>query len=216
MNFKLVINHLFAKHYTDSRLHVSRGNRKTGAIPAVSFTPGRTCSAAACKTCLIEGCYALRMYKFRETIRNAWDENTDFVLQDPQSFYNALYGNLARRKNPVPFFRWCVGGDIFTTALWEIVLQIARDFPETKFLLFTKQFDLIPAGRIPSNLVIIPSAWHGVEVPENLKRRFAIAYCLEHDEKAPAKTAVCPGSCITCNYCFNLSKKAGNVAFYKH
>lgn len=198
------------------KLHVSRGNRKTGAIPAISFMPGRTCSKSACETCLKQGCYALRMVQWRESIRRAWQENTDFAACDIQGFYYALYMNLKRRRKPIPFFRWCVGGDIFTSDLWQVVFQIAEDFPETRFLVFTKQFDLIPSRKAPGNLVIIPSAWDGVEIPEKLKRKFAIAYCLQHGQKAPAKSAVCPGSCTTCNYCFNLTKKRGNVAFYKH
>ena len=42
-------------------------------------------------------------------------------------------------------FRFHVGGDIIDNIYFDYMVAIARDFPETKFLAFTKKYEIVNA-----------------------------------------------------------------------
>lgn len=194
---------------------ISNGNMKVGAIPNMSLTPGTSCSREACKTCHVNGCYAMKAYKQYPATRAAWDSNTEnalFNLEGMESNLDAYFS----RVNAPRFFRVHVGGDFITREYAEMWARIAEKHHGTKFLAFTKQFDNVRGVNFPENFALILSAWEGIEIPEDLKAMYPVAYCVDTFDAAPADAMPCPGHCDTCGACWFLRATGKNVAFEKH
>ena len=92
------------------KTRISDGNSKVGRIPNISLTPGRTCSAEACRTCLAGGCYAMKSYRMYPSVRRSWDANTDLAINDLATMereLTAYFGSMVAPR----FFRIHVAGD---------------------------------------------------------------------------------------------------------
>ena len=190
-------------------LTISLGNMKTGAIPAISLPPIKTCRKnAPCRT----SCYAMKAWRAYPTAKAAWDGNLKFFKKDPAKFEEAIDKILV--KLTPKFFRWHVAGDIPSQEYFTIVKKIAKKHNKTKFLIFTKQYEF-NYTRAPKNLVVVFSAWPGLKMPRHRK---SIAFM--RDKKSPdnriKNTIECPGNCETCGACWSLSKLNKNVVFDKH
>ena len=196
-------------------IKISHGNRKVGTIPNLSLTPGRTCSAEACKTCLTGGCYAMKSYRMYSNVRNAWDTNTDIAI----NHLDIMEAELTRYfsgMNAPRFFRLHVAGDFVTreyAAMWS---RIAAGAPHTNFLAFTKQWDMIRGIDFPANFSMVLSSWPGTVIPSDLRERYSVAWLDDGTEDIPADAMECPGHCENCGACWSLAKKGIDVRFAKH
>lgn len=202
-------------NYKDIEISISDGNMKTGAIAAFSLTPGRTCSKEACATCYKEGCYARKSYRMYPSVRKAWDANTDVVENNLAAFEKAM-NTFFSGMNAPRFFRIHVSGDFVTKEYAKTWARIARKNPGTKFLAFTKQWANINGVRFPENFSLVLSGWNGVSIPENLTKKYPVAFCIENGQEMPKNAIECPGHCDTCGMCWNLKKTGKDVAFRKH
>lgn len=216
--------------------HEPTGNGKTGeAIPVTNITPGVTCSACACSSCLLEGCYAVKNafrggYKYspesgrpdgkiNATLKN-WAENTALVLDRLPVYVKCLRRSLeAFQAAGVQEVRIHGAGDFVTLAYaWEIY-KAAKDFPGLRFLAFTKVWE---AARLINfdtlaNFSLVLSAWPGQEVPEDLRRRYRVSWCQDGTEdRVPADAMHCPGNCDECGLCWYLDDIGRDVWFTKH
>lgn len=68
---------------TDATIHISLGNTKTGAIPSFSLPSGATCSAQACKTCYVQGCYARKIERLRPSVHKTYEDNLLYAKKYP-------------------------------------------------------------------------------------------------------------------------------------
>lgn len=198
------------------KIHISTGNAKLGKVPNFSLVPGRTCSAEACKTCLKEGCYAMKSYRVYPSVKKAWDDNTAAAVEN----LPALEAELTRYfsgMNAPRYFRLHVGGDFVSreyAAMWARVMEKA---PHTNFLAFTKQFDHIRGVQFPANASIVLSAWPGCEIPADLRSLYSVAWLDDGTEsRIPADAIPCPGNCEHCGACWGLAKIKLDVCFAKH
>lgn len=195
-------------------LSISLENTKLGKIPNFNLPPGKTCSTQACKSCLLDGCYAMKAYRIYPSCRAAWDMNLDCVKRYPERVKDSLL--LVIRKYKPAFFRIHSAGDFFTSWYFWMWLEIVRECPDTAFLAFSKQFDIIRTldGDIPHNLIIKPSGWHDIDIPDDLIKTYGGgAYCVEEGDTVPENAIECPGDCRTCHYCY---KSTESVYFHKH
>lgn len=197
------------------RAQIRTGNTKLGPIPNFSLPPGVTCSAAARRTCFIDGCYAVNTQNQYKEARGAWHNNYKALKNDPRAVFEGIRAYL-RKYKPL-FFRLHVSGDFFAAwYLWEW-MEIFREFPETCFLAFTKQFNIIrPSAQdlaTTPNLHLYLSGWSGIKIPADLKKLFPVADCVTRDMLAPVDSFECGGSCETCSHCFTTRS---NVYFHKH
>ena len=118
--------------------HLSRGNTKLGKVVNVSLDPDLTCGPHL--PCFNDGCYA-RAIKCRNRLLGLqWTENTLTALNAPTVFFQ--YIRMYLEAFPVKHFRWHVGGDIPDQGYLTRMKQMAKDFPGTRFLCFTKTHDL--------------------------------------------------------------------------
>lgn len=186
-------------------ISISDGNMKTGAIPAYSLTPGKTCSKEACETCFVDGCYACKSYRMYPSVRKAWDSNTDIVLSNLTAFESAM--NVFFDSMSAPrFFRVHVAGDFVTREYAETWARIAAKHPGTRFLAFTKQWDNVRGVTFPENFSLVLSGWKNTTIPSDLTALYPIADCIEKDDEIPADYIECPGHCDTCGMCWGLAK----------
>lgn len=195
------------------KAHISNGNSKLGNIGNWSVTPGRTCSACACKTCLLDGCYALDSYNRFPTTRAAWDENTELAMHNLPALEAILNAYFAAITAP-RYFRVHVGGDFFSREYAEMWARVAAAAPGTRFLAFTKQWDCVRGVAFPENFKLILSAWPGTEIPADLLALYHVAWLDDGTvDGIPADAIVCPGKCETCGTCWNLDH---DTVFIKH
>lgn len=196
-------------------ISISDGNMKTGAIPAFSLTPGRTCSKEACRTCFVNGCYACKSYKMYPSVRKSWDGNTDVVTTNLKAFENAMDIFFSSMTAP-RFFRIHVSGDFVTKDYARAWARIAKRHPGTKFLAFTKQWENVRGIRFPENFSLVLSGWKDTTIPADLTAKYPIADCIEKGDSIPDGYMECPGHCDSCGMCWNLKETGKNVAFRKH
>ena len=194
-------------------ISISLGNSKMGAVPSWSLTPGVTCSPEACKTCFVGGCYAKKLYKLRPTVRNAYDRNTKFVMENLPEFIRIM--DLWLQLNEPRRFRVHVSGDFFSREYAEAWIEIANRNPGTVFLAFTKQFAIVDGLKFPENFKLYLSGWPGMEIPEHLRKQYHTAWMQDGTEtRIPEGCHECPGNCNTCKkFCWDGD---GDTYFHKH
>lgn len=192
------------------------------SIPAINLPPIITCrDDAPCAKCAKEGggCYALRGHFIYSSVKKRLAENLEAYKENPKLYFEMI-ANQTRLYN---FVRWHSSGDIVDTAYLEGMCRVARKNKFTRYLAFTKKFELVnefiaSGKRIPSNLKIVFSTWKEF-VPENPYSLPMASVYFPRDKKAnayvPNNAYTCPGKCAECTMCWNLKKGEG-VVFRKH
>ena len=168
---------------------VSNGNSKMGRIPNWSVVPVRDCPN--CTECR-EKCYALKAWRQYPSTRNSWNANSrEAHAGDLKSVREYL-----TRKKP-RWFRVHVAGDFFSREYAQQWAEIARQFPQTRFLAFTKAFAQIEGVNWPENVAVVRSVFPG----QSLRGNGPIAFAGEPGDysgamKRRAELAMtCPGKC---------------------
>jgi hypothetical protein len=187
---------------------ISAGNSKLGKIPNISLPPVLACAnSTACRA----KCYALKAWRQYPATRRAWGHNFRLWRRDPGAYWQGIR-NYLEAKRP-PFFRWHVAGDIQDQSYLDKMRWLAVAFPETRFLCFTKRFDL-DYGWISGNLVIRFSLWPGLALPRWTDYKRPMAWYQDGNEtRIPKGAKVCPGSCAKCRHCWTSSR---DVVFKAH
>lgn len=191
-------------------MSVSQGNKKIGSIPNWSIIPVRDCPN--CKACK-HTYYALKAWKQYPGVRKSWTENSKLAHKLDLS---PVVEYLAKRSPK--WFRVHVAGDFFSREYLMLWIDIAKRFPGTRFLAFTKAFDIVNGAQVPPNFQLILSAWKG-QCPDGVG---PVAYAGEssdydgkHGNRA-SKAILCPGSCEGCMVCWSLGKAGRDVRFELH
>jgi hypothetical protein len=199
-------------------VHISHGVSKLGAdIPSVNLPVGCTCRKDA--PCF-KKCYARRGRFCFSRNRAYLQTNLELWCCDPE-FYER---EVTIGAFPARFFRWHSSGDIPDMAYLEMMVRVATKLPETRFLAFTKKYELVNSyiaehGGLPRNLNIVLSAW-GDFVPDN-PHNLPVAYISFKHEAAdiPADARPCQSYCGDCvatgMSCWDL-KRGESVVFNEH
>lgn len=194
---------------------ISAGNSKIGKIPNINLPPPVTCYGLPC---LKEGCYGLKSYRLFPSCRQSWMHNYETYMNDPKAFFDKIIGLLSRKRNAIPYFRWHAIGEIPNQEYLNGMKRVAKAFPETRFLCFTKRYAYDFSGT-PKNLRIVFSTWPGMELPDELHEKYPIAWMNDgtQDDRIKEKgkkTVECSGSCVKCKRCWHM--KTTDVVFHKH
>ena len=203
----------------NSQVSISARNDKMGAIPSVSLPPILTCSPNACKFCG-KKCYAKKICRLRETVRNAYQRNYDLAKNNPTSYWSQINGFVAGQR----FFRFHVSGDLLDYDYLVHVVECAKNNIQCDILMFTKKFDLVNKyldehKSLPKNLHILFSGWVGLEMnnPYRLPEAHVILRNGETSAKDGAK--LCTNSCFDCaikgTNCWTM-KKGEQILFREH
>lgn len=200
------VSHVYMKGLDNCSLHISTTNSKLGCIPSFNLLPGITCSKESCGHCLREGCYAVKNafragYDVEKNgVLRSWAENTTLALHDLARLEDDLVEYFTRARHVVKLFRIHSSGDFFSDSYADMWYRIARQFPEIRFLAFTKQWDVvrvIPFYQLP-NFSLVLSGWTGIE------------------SRIPEDAMQCPGNCETCGMCWYLNELGRDTKFEKH
>ena len=198
------------------KISISPGNIKMGGIPSISLPPTASCSLGL--KCFWDGCYARRMVNLRKQVDTAWHTNYLLFISDQYAYKELLKDKLrTMQSNGVPkYFRWHVGGDILNEKYWNMMCSVANEMEETKFMVFTKKYDLHKSFKHkPDNLSVLISLWpdeniiHEDYIMRNWDsirdiRNAKIAW-LEDDPRIKSEAFNpyrCHGSCINCKQCW--------------
>lgn len=197
------------------KIRISAGNRKMGGIPSVSLPPIKSCARGIPCALL---CYVIVNMlggPYGKAIGKSYQANYDFLRADPDRFFADL-GRYLARKSPA-LFRFHVSGDFISADHLKRAIQIARDFPQIRFLAFSKNHAIFPHPRaIPGNFTLIASLWGGWgERPQGYRAAF-MRDPANPDPRIPRSAIHCGGNCESCGMCWDLRKLRRDVYFDQH
>ena len=188
--------------------NISEDNAKMGKVFSFSVLPIATCKENAPCT---KNCYACKLAKMRKNVKNSWLKNTEVLsLEDKTEIAKKIA--LACQLQEVKFFRWNVGGDFGINGYFDLACKVAELAPDTKFLAFTKFYELADLPK-PENFNLILSVWNDFR-PKNIDN-YATAHYNDGSRSMPENAIKCGGNCEKCGLCFNL-KKGESIYFDKH
>ncbi len=194
---------------------ISKGNSKMGAIPSVSLPACITCNPNA--PCF-KLCYAAKITRLYKTVKTAYENNLNILKENPALYWEQVKQGAQMAR----YFRYHVSGDIPNKEYFKQMIQLANELPNTNFLAFTKQYDivnlfLVDGGTIPNNLKIIFSNWGSWKC----FNPFKLPECeiiLKGSQPAP-DWKICGGNCTECACrgigCWEL-KQGETIAIYQH
>ena len=199
------------------KVNLSKGNSKMGKVMSVSLPPIKSCGAAL--PCF-KGCYAAKLSRLRPVVRAAWENNWRMVMTGRDEYFYQIVRAL--KEKPPAMFRWHVAGDIVDGDYLTWMVYIALNFPEVRFLAFTKKAELVWRHkadiRHAENLSVVLSMWPGLEVPAKIVKAFPTAWMRDRkvpDPRIPADAVTCGGNCEACTKCWGM-KAGGAVVFDRH
>jgi hypothetical protein len=189
---------------TKHGFRITNVNEKMGpSVLSFSLPPVKTCARdVPCR----KDCYALGMCRSHPNVLRTWE--TNLLLLTEEWGYQRMADDVVAylRLFPFPMFRWFVGGDIANESMMAAIVKVAERVPETRFMLFTKKYDLVDDWELPSNLHVILSVWKGFRPSEDMMGSFPLAYYDDGTPECgiPDGAFVCPGKCPECGYrCWN-------------
>lgn len=194
----------------------TRVSKLGASIATVNLPPGITCRGAPCE----RQCYAKKGTFMYPVTRNCLLKNYEAYRENPERYFKVVDGYLT--MVPYRFFRWHSSGDIVDERYLDLMCKLARKHKGTKFLCFSKKFELINKylgdHRKPKNLMLVLSVW-GDWIPEN-PHNLPMAYVrLDASTKIPETAMKCRGYCGDCiqekKNCWSL-KDGESVWFKKH
>ena len=199
----------------------SLSNAKLGGfIPSIDLPPIVTCRKnAPCR----KGCYALKgNFRYPTKIKSMQD-NLAAYKKDPVAFFDTIKDFLNNGDVIYRFFRWFGAGDIVDGDFLKGVVEVAKQCKDTKFLMFTKKFELVNDyldyyQEFPSNLHIIFSMWDKdfyVQNPYNLPCAYVDFKDKTCNPDIPEFAIPCTGDCSNCKSCWSLVNTQ-SVYFKQH
>ena len=201
-----------------SHVHISYGAKTGPQIPTVGMSPELTCRPdVPCKRL----CYGrIGRYRFAHT-KNLLEQNYDIWVEDPQFFEK----DVSISAIPARFFRWFPVGDIPSMEFLEMMLRISDTVQGTRFLSFTKQYDIVDEylDNHPmwdeNRFVIIESVWGDELVPTN-RHNLPLSYVRFKNKPCfiPPDALQCIGDCSRCilgKSCWDL-KRGESVVLDEH
>ena len=210
--------------HKSNEIHISNHNSKTGICCNNLAFPTCTCREDA--PCKATGCYCMKGTQAMATVVAAYLRNLTIYNRDPKDFWEQVRFKI--KHNPLPLFRFFDAGDAPSYEFFCGMVELAKDFPNIKFMSFTKRYNIVNEwiavnGNLPDNLNIIFSAWHiGWEVDNPYG--MPVAYVDFTDKtlnpKFPKGITSCPNqkdrtiTCSVCQKCWNKNIKA--VKFVQH
>lgn len=168
-----------------------------------------------------KNCYAAKgRFAFKNT-QSKLQQNLDFYKSNPLGFFAQIQAETSNFLPTTRLVRWHSCGDIVDMQYFEGMVKIARANKNTKYLAFTKKYELVneflSKHRLPKNLQIIFSSWDGLsfENPYNLPVCYVSGLSEKEDQRIPKNAVPCSGKCYECGGCWFL-KRGDSVVIKKH
>ena len=215
------INQLAAK---TNEVSISCVNSKTGPLCNDLALPTCTCREDA--PCKATGCYCMKGRQTMSKVVAAYTRNLRLYNTDQEDFWEQVRFKVKHR--PFPLFRFFDCGDIADYDFFLGMIDLAKEFPDIKFMSFTKKYEIVNKwidenGDLPENLNVVFSAWHiGWKVinPHNLPVAYVDFKDKTLNPEFPEGSTSCPNekdktiTCSICRKCWDKRIKA--VKFTQH
>ena len=215
------INQLAAK---TNEVSISCVNSKTGPLCNDLALPTCTCREDA--PCKATGCYCMKGRQTMSKVVAAYTRNLRLYNTDQEDFWEQVRFKVKHR--PFPLFRFFDCGDIADYDFFLGMIDLAKEFPDIKFMSFTKKYEIVNKwidenGDLPENLNVVFSAWHiGWKVinPHNLPVAYVDSKDKTLNPEFPEGITSCPNekdktiTCSICRKCWDKRIKA--VKFTQH
>ena len=215
------INQLAAK---TNEVNISCVNSKTGPLCNDLALPTCTCREDA--PCKATGCYCMKGRQTMSKVVAAYTRNLRLYNTDQEDFWEQVRFKVKHR--PFPLFRFFDCGDIADYDFFLGMIDLAKEFPDIKFMSFTKKYEIVNKwidenGDLPENLNVVFSAWHiGWKVinPHNLPVAYVDFKDKTLNPEFPEGITSCPNekdktiTCSICRKCWDKRIKA--VKFTQH
>ena len=203
------------------KITISKTNSKLGGfIPSINLPAGLTCrDDAPCQ----KGCYAKKGNWLYKNVQASLKNNYDAYMENADEYFNHIIKELNNGDITYKFFRWHSSGDIVNLKYLKGIIRVAEACPQTKFLCFTKKFNLVNMylefnPNIPENLKIVFSAWSKdfkVNNPHNLPVTYVNFKNADKNPDIPEYAIPCVGKCYECKACWSLVN-GQSVVFNQH
>jgi hypothetical protein len=191
-------------------LYISKRNTKIGETASISLPPRLTCPKDS--PCLHYDCYACKLghYKY---LHNQWSHNLHHYLEYWIEYFNGIEQFLSNYKGE--YFRWHVAGDIPDQPYLNGMAEVALDFPNIKFAVFTKKYNF-DYEELPKNLSVLFSTWPNYPIPSRSNIPFAWYYD-GSETRIPNTAFLCKKHCELCRMCWDkeLLQKHDIILFKK-
>lgn len=207
---------------------ISEGNTKM---------PGSTYALSA-KHCNVGGklvdvpgsvchrCYALKLQKLRPSVDKGWTANyekaTTMIDRAPDKWVKACVFQITRISNKTgeKYHRWFDSGDLHSVAMLKAIVQVARQTPDHKHWLPTREAKIVKdyiksGGQVPDNLVIrVSSTMIGDPPISNHEHTSTVHRKSDevHGHACPARTQ--GNQCGDCRACWD--KSVANISYPLH
>ena len=215
------INQLAAK---TNEVSISCVNSKTGPLCNDLALPTCTCREDA--PCKATGCYCMKGRQTMSKVVAAYTRNLRLYNADQEDFWEQVRFKVKHR--PFPLFRFFDCGDIADYDFFLGMIDLAKEFPDIKFMSFTKKYEIVNKwidenGDLPENLNVVFSVWHiGWKVinPHNLPVAYVDFKDKTLNPEFPEGITSCPNekdktiTCSICRKCWDKRIKA--VKFTQH
>lgn len=193
---------------------VSKGNSKLGNIYNINLPAIVTCAVdAPCKGT----CYACKGFYRMPTVKTCYDNNLKSFLLNSLKAGQDILSQLPDNGNA--YCRIHSSGDFFNMEYLDMIVAIANNRKNIKFLAFTKKYSLINRymeihHELPENLKIVFSGWkdYPMENPNNFPTSWVME---ESDNRLNMEAFPCAGHCENCYLCWKLLG-GEQVYFHKH
>ena len=118
------------------KMHISLSNSKLGdKIPSFNLPAIVTCRAdAPCK----KDCYACKGHWLYPNVKASLKNNLDEFINNPEKLEKDITEWINNGDVIYRFFRWFSSGDMVNKAFFDMMVRIAKNSPDTRFLAFTK------------------------------------------------------------------------------
>lgn len=203
------------------KVTISLTNAKLGgAIPCINLPVDTSCRKdAPCQ----KGCYAKKYNWTYPKVKISLANNFQAFKEDSESFFNQIIDFLNNGDLIFKYFRWHSSGDIVDYRYLKGMVKVAESCPATKFLCFTKKFQLVNSylalgHKIPSNLKIVFSGWDKefkVDNPYNLPTTIVKFRNEAKNGQIQANAIECTSDCSKCKSCWGL-ENGEQVFFHQH
>ena len=188
-------------------------------IVSINLPVGITCNP---KAPCFKLCYARKGHYIFPNVQKVRMENWKLWRENPEDYKR---GAMAVAKH-VHHVRWHDSGDIPDREYLEMMVFVAENNPGTRFLAFTKQYDIVNEylndhnGYLPGNLCIVFSKWDGFyfDNPWNLPVAY-VRLNAGNIEPIPESAFECSkfcGACVFGKTCCWYLKRGQSVVSNQH
>jgi len=198
---------------------ISLGNTKmpgtTYAVDAFACITGS--KLAKVKGSICSRCYSIKLQKLRPSVDQGYKKNLfKWQVSNTSNWVDAMVFQILRAK--VKEHRWFDSGDLQSLEMLEAIAEVARQTPEVKHWLPTKEYGIyakyLKTNTLPANLVVRVSA---TMIDGNPSKVFKNTSTVHKNNKAigfECKARTRGNACGPCRACWD--KRIKNVSYPKH